>query len=118
MSERWERIYVEVVPAKGDLAPITMSKRMPETSPDPVHKTFYSCILGFRTPPTRLSSLALKAYYSSAKAERFLRTRFSRWDRTFCTLGRWCHKFSFLAFRALLLGKACPEPEYNATFSN
>src|SRR6185312_15124471 len=102
------RLRKTIIPAKGDLASMSMLCSMPEVLPDPAWRVFYSCILGYRNPPNRLSSLILKSFFVGAKVERWLCTRFPRWDRSFCTLGRRLHKFSFAAFSTSLFLRLIP----------
>src|SRR5271166_2526808 len=109
MVPKLEDFRVCIVPAKGEMLRISMSKFRPEKSSDPAHKVFYSCMLGFRSPPNRFASLFLGAYRASLIAERYLQFRFSRGERIFCTLGRWCRRFSFSTFRtAFRLGAIRP----------
>lgn len=44
----FENFLITIVPARGELCPVKMSKFMPEKSSEPAHKLFYSHILGFR----------------------------------------------------------------------
>ena len=104
-----------IIPAKGDLASISMLRSMPEVSPDPAWRMFYCCILGYRTPPNRLSSLIVKSFFAGAKVERWLRTQFPQLDRSFCTLGRRLHKLSFAAFSASSFLRMMPHDNRSPT---
>src|SRR5712672_3232604 len=63
-----EDFRVEIVPARGEMLRVSMSKYLPEKSSDPAHRAFYSHILGFRRLPTRFASLFPEVYRVSLRA--------------------------------------------------
>jgi hypothetical protein len=96
----WERLTVEIVPAKGNLPPITAAAlHNPEIS-NHLDRTMYQrCILDLDTSPTRLSTLVRQVHVASLLVERRLLTAPFPLRKISYTVGRQFRRFLFWAFR-------------------